>query len=332
MSVNQLIQAIQIEYQKQDYPKALHFSRTLGGKLATMKNAEVPYGICLFYEGRILVDQNNLAEGEAPLIKCRKIYQDQGMTDYSFYLMASLALADLYFLQSKDEAATELYQLVEHSKEYGHDIGIKTKIYHKYAVFAERRRDYDAAIQGYEKYLAAFAQMHNDQAPTYREWYRYKEKLKLALAAKRSGFSKEYVNEMGLIQATFPNGDATMMDVRYAAYMVSDLPNPSNQDVAKLLDKTEVLIIDTQGQQTQIELTGPRKTTLKECLIIVEADAGHEMQVGEMALRFCAQDGTEIGRIDYIKKGLIRMEDTWKPDAILLNMGVALEAWVKEHR
>ncbi len=330
MDINQLIGAIQNEYQKGDLEKALSFSRSLGSKIANIPNAIFHYAICLFFEGRILVDQNDLNEAENVLEKGLKIYEDNNRTNDGYYLMTSLALADAYFKSYKNDKSSDLYGRVLNSSLYGNDLSLRTKVFHKYAVIAERNRDYKKAITHYEEYLRLFSQLHNDQAPTYLEFYRYKEKLKLALKAKEMNYQGGIVDSKGLINGKFDNGDAVIMDIKFAQYLVSELPNPQNEDIEKLLVESAYIQREVNGEKEIFKLNDINKNDLLKYLTIKEVDGGHEMNFPNQLFTLIDNNSNEITRIDYFDKGVIRMVDKWKPDAILINKE-GLVNWFKKN-
>ena len=319
MDINQLIQMIQSEYQKGNSEKALKFSRILSSKLADKPNAVYHYAICLFYEGRILVDKGDLKESEEVLGKCIKIYENGGKVNNGYYLMASLALADSQFKGYKNNEAKALYERVLGSELYKDEVGIKTKIYHKYAVISERNRKYEDAINWYEKYLDSFSKMHSDKAPNFVEFYRYKEKLKLALKAKKSDYKGDFVNEMGLIQASFPNGDSTIMDIKFARYLVSELPDPSNKDIKELITSATYLEFKDKDSKKGVKITDENRRDLISCLQVEEIEAGHQMKIPDKTLILLDNNSNELNRIEYFEEGVIRIQSKWKPDAALID-------------
>jgi tetratricopeptide (TPR) repeat protein len=319
MDLNGLIQMIQVEYQKKDYDKALHFSRSLGNKLLEFQNAEAYYAICLFFEGRILVDQDQLEQAEPVLLKCQTIYLENQLKDDPNYLMVKLALGDLYFKKFDDDLAEMNYQEVEKSQIYGNELSLQTKLLHKYAVIAERRRKYDEAIVWYEKYLDTYAQLHHDQSSIYVEYYTHKEKLKLALEAKRANYEGPFMDPPGFISGTFEKGGGTLMDLTYAIYLVSELPNPHNADVLNLINQADSLQIKSNQKTIQVEFNEELKIKWVEMLTIEEKDAGHLMKLGDKVIVFFRDVTEELGRIEYFDEGYIRIVDKWKPDAKLVH-------------
>ncbi len=318
MDVNQMIQMIQVEYQRKDYDKALHFSRSLGNKLLEFQNAQTHYAICLFFEGRILVDRDQLLEAEPVLLKSQNIYVENQQKDDPNYLMVKLALGDLYFKRFEDDLAESHYQEVEKSQVYGNELSLKTKLFHKYAVIAERRRKYNEAIAWYEKYLDVYAQLYHDQSSIYVEYYTHKEKLKLALIAKMDNYKGSFMEPPGFISGEFAKGGGTLMDITYARYLVSDLPNPRNEDVIYLIGQANIARLISNDTTIQIVFNEEIKIKWIEMMTIEEKDAGHLMKLGDKVIIFLNHLDTEIGRIEYFDEGLIRMVDNWKPDAKLI--------------
>jgi|GEM_PF-5470722 len=329
MDVNQLINTIQYEYQKGDFEKALYFSRSLGRKLEKIPRAALHYAICLFFEGRILVDQDSLMEAEDILLRCQQIYTEKERKGEGYYLMASLALGDLHFKSRDNDQAEKYYRELEESESYGSDIGVKTKIDHKYAVMSERRRKYREAIEWYDKYLMSFSKLHNNEAPTYIEFERYKEKLKLALRAKETSYQGDYMDSQGFIHGNLPRGGSVMMDIPFAQYLVSGLPDPRNEDVEKTISRSTLMIVNSKETEERITLNDQLRITITDIFRVHELDEGHIMRIGDYTFQFYDKGGQRIGVIEYFKEGLIRMRDRWKPDAKIVSKE-RIDKWINE--
>lgn len=318
MDVNQLIQIIQNEYENGDKDKAIQFTRSLGSKVKEMPQMAEVYGICLFYEGRILVDTEKLKEAEKVLLNSRNVYLDNSLEKNGYFWSSELALADIYFKSNKNEEALSIYNSILNSEELGDDLGLNTKLNHKFAVIAERQRKYEKAINYYEKYLDSYLKMHGQKSSIYIDFYKHKEKLKLALEAKKANYSGDMMQSPHLVGREFSEGGGTIMDIQYAKYLVSELPDPMNIDIEGIINKSKRIEVFSEGQVIGYIEKDQIKKELIDKLRIEENSGGHKMCLSELIL-ICTDDTEKIiDEIEYLGEGMIRIKEKWKPDAKLM--------------
>ena len=161
-------------------------------------------------------------------------------------------------------------------------------------------------------------------------------RLKAALKAKSLNFSGEEYKD-GFISYKVENEGAGMMDIMYAKYLVSDLPDPSQKDLDAISSKATKIDVVTYVKSKKVKGMGhemEEKTfkqlsqnqikELFQCIKIKEDDITHVMNIGEISFKIFQGDNL-FGTIRYVSNGYIRWDDKWKDDALLVNPTKFLE-------
>ncbi len=295
-------------------------------------------GIILFYRSRALADLGQYDESLNGLLEAKEFYRAHFPQDRDIRLYIDLGIGDCYFNLKQLDKAILIYKNIEMSDYMKEASMLHLQVYNCLSFIYLVNRDYQKAIEYYEKYLLSFELINPNAQSTqqYDEVNRKKESLKAALKAKSLNFSGEEYKD-GFITYKVNNGGAGMMDIMYAKYLVSDLPDPSQKDLDEVFSRITKMEVITyvkgkkvkgmghmMEEKTFKQLSQNQIKELSQCLKISEADITHVMNIGDVSFKIFDGD-TQLGVIRYLENGYIRWENKWKDDALLINPTKFLE-------
>ena len=324
-------------YNAKHYKEAAqHALAVLPQSKSIRKHETDALGIILFYGGRALADlgQNRLTDSSQNrealqlLLEAEAFYSINFPQNVDIRLVILKGMGDCYQNLKRFDEAFDIFAALEKRDEMKTWSGFSLKIYNALICSCLGKRDYQKAIDYYEKYLSEFQISY----PDYEKSQRYfdvlvtKEKYKAALKAKSLNYSEA---ENGFISYKIGNGGG-MMDITYAAYFVSDLPDPAQKDLDDLFDKTKSIRISQRTfdeNPPKVILVIDDANTLKDVkdnFAIRDESPGHVMCIGTYLFDFITQND-EKHQIEYLGYGAIRWEKAWKDDAQLENPHQFLE-------
>lgn len=232
----------------------------------------------------------------------------------------SFAIAELLFKMKEYKRAKDLFSHFESSISQQPTPGeLHMRVYLYLAQIFEQLRDYEGSISFFEKYLTVTARLKGKEESNYHEVSQYKDRLAVSLEAKRKGFPEI------LIPIKYENGGAALISCQYAAYLVSELPNPTQASLDEILGNPESIrivkqsIVDGKVEEGVIFEENDKKKISKiisEIKINESESIGHLMGNGSYFLIIKNLDGEEA-EIEFLSERLIRLSKYWKDDAVL---------------
>ena len=156
-------------------------------------------------------------------------------------------------------------------------------------------------------------------------------------------FGKKEEKKNQVFTAVKNESGTSLSDQQTVEYLQSELPNPTQNALSKLIENTESIIISKKeangnkkekvpitinGITTEIEanviedvkiheVTDPKEIqSIRKVFVISDESKGHLMAVGDYAFDFIDKQGSSI-KIEYLGFGAIRIEKIFKNDAEL---------------
>lgn len=286
----------------------------------------------MFYKGRALADLVKVTESVKTLLQAENFFKKKFPNDIETILSIDLGLSDCYVYMKQTELAIMRLQNVEKTGLVNDIPILQLKIYDSYAQIYTAKRDYKKVIENYDKYLSSYksAYPHNyEKSQQYNHTSGLKEMLKVSLAAKKANYEGEYSGAW--IKYSLENGSGGLMDQLFSSYLVSELPDPKQQDLSDITNNTTKIEVFTYEQGAEVEggghsmvkkvqkeIIGLELKELLSCFEIKEDKFSHLMSVGKFHFTFFSENNV-LGEIEYLGDGVIRWSKKWKEDATLIN-------------
>lgn len=249
-----------------------------------------------------------------------------------------LTFADLYWgTQKIQQAYDALIRLDVKLQSQTAPPLLRIRTYSFLAEICEKLRLYEEAVVNYEKVMEELTRLQGKEHPNYDPVSQRRDILKTLLAAKASGFPDPLI----LIQ--FENGGAKMMDVGYASWVISTLPDPNPKDINEAFDSA----LSVQLIKKQVEKSEEGKMSVTDHTIWKSNDTdsiaelkkifqlenqdqyAHMACSGKYLIQLTYEDGPP-NTIEWLTPNSIRWVDKWKDDAALIPSEFGVN-WMKAH-
>lgn len=234
------------------------------------------------------------------------------MQNYKASKEALLHTIDLIFPLSPDDRHTNIYMYL--ARNY------------------EELRDYAGAVVYFEKYLMALSAFKGKGQSNYHGVSQHKDRLKASLAAQFLGFPEPFIS------IKYENGGAAMIDIQYAKYLISALPNPSQVSLTKLVSGTrkitlvQAVVVNNRLEWKpifELEDTDLIENFVSNLNISENQSIGHMMGNGQHKI-VLEKDDTYSIEIEILCANTIRLVNNWKHDAQLENPSF-LKEWLRQN-
>ena len=321
------------------FDKAIHLAKQADQEISIQATQEKEALAWTNYIiGRAAIYAENWAVGEEALLKSKRLCEEGSTEGYQqILLQADFALGELYHLNKRYQEAWKILTKLEveiASEEKGL---MHLKSYIFLAEASQKIRKYEDAIGWFEKYLELLPQLYKKEETNYEGVEFHKDKLKAALDAKKAGFPEPFITVKSA------NGGGSMFDAQYAAWMVSELPDPSQESLDKAFEQANKLQLfkfkverneelDANVRVEELVFEEENKEELDKLAskmqMVVKDEYGHMMCVPEIRLKL-HNDSGEMVTLDFLTPATIRWEDGWKDDGELQD-GPFFEKWLRE--
>lgn len=281
-------------------------------------------GKLLDFKGKawLSLDKHTLAM--PPLLAAESFFKTHHPTELKAIETIDLSLAECYLKNKQHKLAIEKLKNLENGEMVKEVRLVLIKIYPLLGDAYHADKQYEKAIETYEKLLAVYRNRFPDQylqINAYNQKDKFKEMLKVALEAKKCNYQGAYSGPFLSYQAE--NGAGGMMDLMTAQFLVSDLSEPNQNDLTEMLTfmtRVEVWKSPLTKEKQRAELSNNQVAALVNCLNILSQDSyGHRLTIGDITFAFY-KNNELLAKITHLGGGRIRWEEKWQGDAQLINV------------